>query len=888
MDEQGSTREERTDRGGVSVKEAFASALDVLEDEGDLDAALAGVDVAVREAVADLLAAHQRAAGKLLEATDDTQTGWSSLRRDVEVKPIAIEPPVIEGYSIEEEIGRGGFGIVYRAMQRVPVERVVAVKLLRHELASRGVIRRFRAEGRLLARMNHEGIARVLDAGVDGRGCPFVVMEFVDGAPITTACEERRLSVPERVELMREVCEAVHHAHQRAVLHRDLKPANMLVEEVDGKIRVRVIDFGIAKLLDADEGESATIAGDRLGTPKYMSPEQREGGDAADVRSDVYALGVVLCELLTGQIRGEEEHESGSQLGHRSGLRSGSMSGIKPSAMAEIDPKTASRAKLLKGDLDRIVMKATARYPEARYPSAMAMAQDLKRYLEGRPVTATPPGPVYLVRKFIARHQAITAMAALLTIAVVGSVAALSYGLREARLGRLEAENALLEEAIERARAQAMSDFLLGNMLTAIDPDLYQGEDRSLQSILQSTADEAVSSLKQEPMVLMRVLERIGQSQRAIGDSHGAAATLTYAAGLSAEHRGIGAPETIDLNLDVMLAHFSSRQPLNYRVEIDRLQKFAAENLPPDHAVRYRTELYELHVMPQTERAAYARRMEQHIAASEHKGSALHYEAMRYLASILLNEDPEASLEIAERALADAIDRYGARHSQTIEVRFTFAQALNHAGRNEEAEREFRLLLEYAAKLGGELSVYYQSALSSVIRILNDRGEYAESLALAEAQVERSLSQYGQRSGYYMLALRQVARCHAAAKNWNEAEQVYERALSMYSRIEWTQVIETMKTRIEYGEMLLDAERPDRATEVLGPVIANTKLDRSMRIPAIVLHAEAMVMAGRPEDAAVFVEEELAEFERQTGDRPEELVEWLGSGDRGRSDADGA
>ncbi|MFG0291834.1 MAG: protein kinase [Phycisphaerales bacterium JB050] len=888
MDEQGSTREERTDRDGVSVKEAFASALDVLEDGGDLEAALAGVDAAVREAVADLLAAHQRAAGKLLDATDDTQTGWSGLQRDADARPIAVEPPVIEGYSIEEEIGRGGFGIVYRAMQRVPVERVVAVKLLRHELASRGVVRRFRAEGRLLARMNHEGIARVLDAGVDGRGRPFVVMEFVDGAPITTACEAKGLTVRERVALMSEVCEAVHHAHQRAVIHRDLKPANMLVEDVDGKNRARVIDFGIAKLLDADEGETVTIAGDRLGTPKYMSPEQREGSDAADVRSDVYALGVVLCEVLTGRVPGADEQEDGARSGHRSGLRSGSMSGLKPSAMAEIDPKTASRAKWLKGDLDRIVMKATARYPEARYPSAMAMAQDLKRYLEGRPVTATPPGPVYLVRKFIARHQAITAMAALLTIAVVGSVAALSYGIREAKLGRLEAESALLEEAIERARAQAMSDFLLGNMLTAIDPDLYQGEDRSLQAILQSTADEAVASLKQEPMVLMRVLERIGQSQRAIGDSHGAAATLTYASGLSAEHRGIGAPETIDLDLDVMLAHFSSKQPLNYRVEIDRLQKLAAENLPPGHAVRYRTELYELHAMPQSERAAYAKWMEQRIAASEHKGSALHYEAMRYLASILLHDDPEASLEIAERALADAIERYGARHSQTIEVRFTFAQALDHVGRNEEAEQEFRLLLKHAAELGGEQSVYYQTALSSVIRMLNDRGEYAESLALAEAQVERAIAQFGQRSGYYMLALRQVARCHAAASHWDEAEQMYERALGMYSRIEWTQVIESMKTRIEYGEMLVEAERPERAMEVLEPVIAGTKLDRSIRIPAIVLTAEAMVMSGRTEDATGFVEGELAEFERATGDRPKALVEWLGSRERGRSEADGA
>ncbi len=879
MDHERSTRDERRDPDGsadsVSVKDAFSSVLDVLEDGGDLESALAGVDEAVRGAVEALLAAHQRAAGKLLDATDDTQTGWVGLRRDAEARPVEIEPPVIEGYSIEEEIGRGGFGIVYRAVQRVPVERVVAVKLLRHELASRGVVRRFRAEGRLLARMNHDGIARVLDAGVDGRGRPFVVTEFVNGVPITAACEAKGLAVRERVALMSEVCEAVHHAHQRAVIHRDLKPANMLVEDVDGVLRPRVIDFGIAKLLDDPDGEAVTIAGDRLGTPRYMSPEQREGGDAADVRSDVYALGVVLCEILTGRLPGADEVESGSRPGGRSSLRSGSMSGLKPSAMAEAAALTGGRAKALKGDLDRIVMKATARYPEARYPSAMAMAQDLKRYLEGLPVTATAPGPLYLARKFVARHQAITAMAALLTIAVVGGVSALSYGMREARLGRLEAESALREEAIERARAQAMSDFLLGNMLTAIDPDLYQGEDRSLQDILRATADEAVASLSNEPPVLMRVLERLGQSQRAIGDSHGAGATLTHAVGLSIDQRGPGAPETIDLWLDVMLAHFASRKQLNYRVEIDRLQQLAAESLPDDHAVRLRTELYEVHVMPQEERLAFASEMERRIASGIHRGSALHFESMRYLASVLLQEDPGAALVIAQRALEDAEQRYGSRHSQTIDVRFTFAQALRHVGRVEEAEREFRVLLEHAAGLGGEQSVYYQTALAQVIRMLNDRAEYEEALRLAEEQVERATAQYGARSSLAILAVRQVARCYWAAREWDRAADEFDRALGLYSRLDWNQVAEGMRTRQEYAQMLLEADRPDRAIEVLGPVLAKLPVGHELRPGAVHLTAVAMAADDRLEDGMALVRQELAETEKIGEVLPPELTEWL-------------
>ncbi|XOV76616.1 MAG: serine/threonine-protein kinase [Phycisphaerales bacterium] len=249
--------------------------------------------------------------------------------------------------------------------------------------------------------MNHPGIARVLDAGLDAKSRPYLVMELVEGRPIAEACEAGGLTVRERVALMAQVCEAVHHAHQRAIIHRDLKPANMLVESADGESRARVIDFGIAKLLDREDGETMTLAGDRLGTPKYMSPEQLGGGDGADVRTDVYALGVVLCELLTGRVPPENEasasgsvsdHGSGSKRSGGSG-RSGSFGQVtRPSALAGSDPKTADRAKLLKGDLDRIVLKAVARYPELRYPSALAMAQDLRRYLAGLPVHATPPG----------------------------------------------------------------------------------------------------------------------------------------------------------------------------------------------------------------------------------------------------------------------------------------------------------------------------------------------------------------------------------------------------------------------------------------------------------------------------------------------------------------
>jgi serine/threonine protein kinase len=894
MDEERSTRGERKDREGsvepVSVKDAFASALDVLDDGGDLESALAGVDEAVRGAVADLLAAHRRASGKLLDATDDTQTGWSGLHDGRAEAGIVIEPPQIEGYEIGDEIGRGGFGVVFRALQRVPVERAVAVKLLRHELASRGVVRRFRAEGRLLARMNHAGIARVLDAGLDRRGRPYVVMELVEGAPITAVCEQNELPVRDRVALMAQVCEAVHHAHQRAIIHRDLKPQNMLVESVDGSLRPRVIDFGIAKLLDDDDGHTATIAGDRLGTPKYMSPEQREGKDSADVRTDVYALGVVLCEVLTGRVPGVDDSGrnsgsglvGGSGIGSGSGLRSGGRSsfggGIRPSVLAEADPRTHARAKLLKGDLDRIVMKATARYPEARYPSAMAMGQDLRRYLDGLPVAATPPGPVYLAKKFIGRHRTIAALAVLLAVSVAAAIAALGYGAREARLGRVEAERALGVAEEERVRAETMAGFLLGNMLTAIDPDLYQGEDRSLQAILRTTASEALASLSEEPLVLLEVLERVGQSQRAIGDTLGAAETLTEAAVLAAAHRGAGDASTIELRLDVLLMRLSSRQQINYGAEIAYLERMAEEHLPAEHATRYRTQVHRLHALSRDERPEHAKRMEQRIAASAHAGTAVHFEAMRYLANIYLSEDPAAALKLAERALEDSVERYGQRHSQTIEVRFTFAQALSRVGRTEEAEREYALLLEHTQAVGGEQSVYYQTALANLVVMLRDRGEIGGALELAERQVELARAQYGEISSQYAAALRQIAMCHHARGAWDDADAAFTRALGAYRRYDRPQMIEALLTRLEYGQMLVDAGRWERAADVVQLAIETLAPGHEVRVRAAVVMAAAMERLEGLEAAQRFVDAELEEAERASGRRPFRLEHWRDGG----------
>ena len=311
-------------------------------------------------------------------------------------------------------------GTVYLAEQREPIRRRVALKLVRASLPGAGVVARFEAERQALALMNHPGIARVLDAGATADGVPYFVMEYVNGRPIGAFCDEKRLTMKERITLFREVCAAVQHAHQRGILHRDLKPSNILVEEIDGTPRPRVIDFGVAKALNQKLTEKTlfTEKGMIVGTPEYMSPEQAAGESFdVDTTTDVYSLGVILYELLTGSL----PHETAM-------LREAGWIAImrllteedapRPSAKVSTLGEEAARStadrrstdlsalkRSLKGDLDWILLRALNKKREERYPNVSDFSADLKRHLENLPVDATPPSTLYRIRKFTRRHR---------------------------------------------------------------------------------------------------------------------------------------------------------------------------------------------------------------------------------------------------------------------------------------------------------------------------------------------------------------------------------------------------------------------------------------------------------------------------------------------------
>src|SRR5229473_1689296 len=403
-----------------------------------LEQACAG-DEALRRAVELLLAQHEKdddflevpameVAAKDLarDQQDDTSRLASPSAPTETAADLASAEKISFGpYRLLQRLGEGGMGEVWLAEQSKPVRRRVALKLIKAGMDTREVVARFESERQALALMDHPAIAKVFDAGSTPEGRPYFVMEYVPGIPITAYCDKHRMTTRQRMELFIQVCEGVQHAHQKAIIHRDLKPSNILVSEVDGKPMPRIIDFGLAKAAVAHAfGETLfTHVGGFLGTPGYMSQEQADPNvHDIDTRTDVYSLGVVLYELLTGylpfdttQWKKQRLEEVLRQLRETDPQRpSTRVSANRDTSTARAEARGTEPGQLvtlLKGDLDWITLKALEKDRERRYGTPSALATDVERYLENRPVEARPASAVYRLRKYVRRHAAGVGMA---------------------------------------------------------------------------------------------------------------------------------------------------------------------------------------------------------------------------------------------------------------------------------------------------------------------------------------------------------------------------------------------------------------------------------------------------------------------------------------------
>ncbi|MFQ5599663.1 MAG: tetratricopeptide repeat protein [Candidatus Krumholzibacteriia bacterium] len=486
-----------------------------------------GDDPELRKQIESLLTFHDRS-GILDEPLDLAAMGLpSSPSADDGDTP---EPgDAIGPYRILEVLGSGGMGAVCLAEQSEPVRRRVALKLIKRGMDSREVIGRFESERQALALMDSRHIARILDAGSTEDGRPYFAMEYVDGVPITEYSDRRKLNVRQRLQLFLQVCEGIEHAHQKGIIHRDIKPTNILVTTDGDESVVKVIDFGIAKAVNPEflDRTRETAHGMILGTPEYMSPEQAgTGGADIDTRTDVYSSGVVLYELLVGDLpydRAALEKASLAQMQER--LRTAQTP--KPSQrladLSDSDSSTNRRTtpaglkRLLRGDLDWIALRALNKDRSRRYQSISELAADIRRYLGDEPVLASPPSARYRLTKFVRKNRAaVLSLAAVVLALVCSSIASTYFYLREqgARVAAERSARAAIEEA---RRADAVSDFFR-HVLVSAAPENSGGDTLTVFEAIQFAVSQIDTTLLGEPRDRAAIKATIGGTYLEIGD----------------------------------------------------------------------------------------------------------------------------------------------------------------------------------------------------------------------------------------------------------------------------------------------------------------------------------------------------------------------------------
>jgi eukaryotic-like serine/threonine-protein kinase len=482
-------------------------------------------------------------------------------------------------YRLVRVLGEGGMGVVYLAEQERPIQRQVALKVIKPGMDSKRVVARFRAERQALALLDHPNIAHVYDAGTTDRGRPYFVMEYVEGLPITEHCDRNTLKLKERLGLFQQVCHAVYHAHQKGIIHRDIKPSNILVSTQDTRATPKIIDFGVAKAIaqPLTEKTLATEHGQLFGTPEYMSPEQADpGNEDIDTRSDVYSLGVLPLDTTqlreggidhVGRIIRETDPKTPSTRLTKLGQEAESVA-------ASRDTDVATLAKHLHRELEWIPLKAMRKERAERYRSASELADDIENYLEGAPLIAGPPGAAYQLKKFVRRHKSLVASAILLTASLL-----LGFGVSVGMY--LRSERSRQAEAAARIEAETVVDFIRNDLLAAAET--ITDREPTLRDALDIATARLEDRFKDHPRVEAQLCRMLGGTYLGLGDVENGFRYRERGCQIRREHLGETHPQTFNDTNWLGLAYSGSGRYKEAEALFKRVIKQAERDTSRNH-----------------------------------------------------------------------------------------------------------------------------------------------------------------------------------------------------------------------------------------------------------------------------------------------------------------
>jgi non-specific serine/threonine protein kinase/serine/threonine-protein kinase len=690
-------------------------------------------------------------------------------------------------YVLVKKLGQGGMGAVWLAEQHEPVQRTVALKLIREGMDSKAVVARFSSERQALALMQHPAIARVYDAGSTLDGRPYFVMEYIEGVAVTEYCNAHRLSIRQRLELFVKICDGIQHAHQKAILHRDLKPSNVLVTEQDGKPSVKIIDFGLAKAIGTtpEQMVSITMMSEVVGTPRYMSPEQLDFSvDGIDTRTDVYSLGVMLYELLTGTTPHSETRafdELLSSIRHADvtppSVRFAKTTAESIEAAEKLGGTPESIRKQLAGDLDWITVKALATDREQRYSSASEFAADIGRHLSDEPVQARRPSTAYRIAKFVRRNRLAVALASLAAMLVVGL--AVTMTVQAIRIAR-ERDRANHEAETTRSVVQFMT-----RMFTVSNPNEVRGNTVTAREILDSASQAIESNLKQSPEIRGQLMYTMSDAYTNLGLFSKAKTLLENAIAL--ESRTIGKENPLTLEAMAALGHtltsmgqFAAAESL-LRTTLDT----QARVLGPQDKATLTTRDFLAEVLTHLDKFSELEKLVAETIQLQSKvlgpenGHTLRSE--RTLSAALLEQKKFAQAETQIKATIAVHDRvFGSDYPGTLYEANLYGLALAGLGRFAAAEKADRDLLETEKRVLGPAHPNTIATLQNLATTLQEQGRPREAIALYRELLDANVFAPGTPA---LSDLQDdLASALAGDKQFSEAEKLYRLSLALRRR----------------------------------------------------------------------------------------------------------